>query len=536
MEGSRLVTKPPEPLDVRVDRVFTSGHTWDEAELFPLWAPTVDGVDEQICAQVTAEVGSWLLFPEQTQLLESPQEEKIEGLKKKLEEIGPAVQVWRDLMKGHGPHSSLSGDCRALPAGGWQLEAGGSVLQGDIYAFALFLLESGGGGGGDGESGEDNQEGEGENGEDGEGGEEDVEGSGGQGKQDSEEEQDPESGSEMEGLGPNGEGGEGEKEVEVQLQTLPQAESKPPPPNAELLTKLLPSLRHGLGREDSTIDTKELEELSRKFQQDPNWRRLLDMIGRLSSMAWSSPARTPSTAREDVIGLELGDDPSRIIAAEMSRFAVPSLASMAYVDLLEKRMAQLCVEGDEPRATGPILVAVDVSSSMHDPSGLGMPRDKLAMILSMALARICDVQKRKIFLCGFDDGVRWHRAAKTTKQFVEMLTFLLSNPPGGGGTRFDPPLEMLCDEAAKEPRGGADLLFITDGESNLSSVVSDRVSRVRKSTGSRLFSLLLNPDDRFASPIEPISDEVIKLRSWEDLEGLTEQIAKKPASKTSAIR
>ncbi len=517
-----------QPSAGQVERVFTSGHSWNDADLFPLDVPFVEGVDEQLCAQITAEVGSWLLFPEQTRVLDSPDEEKIEGLKKRLEDIEPAVHVWRSMMDGHGPHSSLSNPCSSLSTDGWQMKAGGSLLRGDIYAFALFLLESGGGGGGGGEGEGEEQEGDGENGGEGQS-EEDAnegQGQGGQGQQDSE--------SEEQEAGPSD--GEGEVDVEVELQALPPSESKPPPPNAELLTKLLPSLRHGLGREDSTIDTKELEELARKFQQDSNWRRVLDMIGRLSSMAWSSPARTPSTAREDVIGLELGDDPSRIIAAEMSRFAVPSLASMAYVDLLEKRMAQLCVEGDEPRATGPILVAVDVSSSMHDPSGLGMSRDKLAMILSMALARICDVQKRKIFLCGFDDGIRWHRSAKTTKQFVDMLTFLLSNPPGGGGTRFDPPLEMLCDQAAKEPRGGADLLFITDGDSSLSSVVSSRVSRVRKSTGSRLFSLLLNPDDRFPSPIEPISDEVIKLRSWADLEGLTEQIAKKPTSKTGAIR
>ncbi len=367
------------------------------------------------------------------------------------------------------------------------------------------------GGGEDGE--EEGDEGKESGGEDGD--EQKGEGEEGEGDDEDEEEQEEQEEKEEQ------EEPEEQKEKTLVLQisgSLEPVEDR----QTEVLAKILPSLRHGPDDPESFVDPDKLEELARLFQQQPEWKKLLDLVGRLSESAWSPPARVPSKAREDVLDLELGDDPSRILTTELAKFSVPELAALAWVDLAERRMKQVLYEGDEPRTNGPILVAVDVSPSMDDPSGLGMSRKKLAMVLLISLVRIADVQKRRVFFCGFASRILWSMTVKTPAEAVDANLFLLRGPPVGQGTSFNEPLQLLCSEAKTDPRGGADMLLITDGESSVSAHVKEFIERVKEKTRSRLFSLVLCPT---GASLDEVSDEVVRLSTWEDLERLAEQVS-----------
>lgn len=446
----------PPTVDEAGDRpLFLASPAWPNPDRLDV--PEAD-LPLPIRQKLTKETASWLIL--NGDLLESIDDSEVPGLAEKVEKAKEVVRVWREMVDE------------------------GERL-GDVRAFALELMESGGGGGGGGGAGE-------ESGEGGEGG------------------------GEAEGEGPDR-----KWELEEAEEALVRPEGREYTEKEEVLIRLLPSLRH----QDSTVETKKLDELYQKLAQMPGYRKFVEQIGRLSSFAWAAPARAPSLAKEDVVDLELGDDLTKILPTELVRFAIPKLAPAAYADFVEKRMMQRKTIGDEPMARGPVFVAVDLSYSMSTKlHSFEMKSSQLAVLLAAALIKICDIQKRPIYLCGFDDQIRWEKWAKNQNQFVELLSFLLSDVPGGGGTEFDFPIERFCREASSSSRAGADALLVTDGQSVISKETELMLRKVRSSTGMRLFSLILAG----SSPqLEHLSDQTIHLREWADLEKLTMQISKR---------
>lgn len=318
--------------------------------------------------------------------------------------------------------------------------------------------------------------------------------------------------------GLSGEGGEPEGQVIAVVEAPPVQYDQ----DQEILARLMPSLA-----KSSQVPSDQLERLVDMVRDRPGWASFLRLIGRLSSTAWSPPARAESSAREDVVDIEVGDDLSRIVPVELARFALPETASLAYVDLVQRRMSQIAVEGTEPRSGGPILVAVDVSGSMNDqvPEMEMVPRREVALILLVSLLRVADIQKREVRFCGFTTGVEWSMLARNPTEVAASLEFLLSELRCDGGTSFDPPLKLLCDWVRDSSRQGADLLFITDGESGVSVPVQKKVRRLQRSTGARLFTLLIDQEDGGSEILCRLSDHVVHLSSWDDLETLAEQVS-----------
>lgn len=297
-----------------------------------------------------------------------------------------------------------------------------------------------------------------------------------------------------------------------------------PDSDRELLTKLLPSLRHGEGHPDSTVPQDKLEALLAALRSNPALERVLEAIGRLGTKAWSGVARVPSAAREDVLDLELGSDISRFLVSEISRFANPVLRGRAWLDYLQSRILQYQFEGFESRKNGPIYAAIDLSGSMEDPSVLpGLRRDVLAVGLILAISKICDVQKRRLHVIGFSDQIIWSKEVKTPTQAVEFATFLMSRLACGGGTNYDLPLEYLSSLSVRSAASGGDLLMITDGEAPVSTSTRKKIESARSKAGVRLFSLLLAEFE--SSPLLQISDHVVPLQEWADLEQLADTLA-----------
>lgn len=567
-----FVAQPPVRVPFRAPEawlpVFTESRPWNQ---FRLIVPEVEGVEPAIARQVTAECANWLLWGGLTRLQESPDEIRVPGIGRRIRRATPLVEAWRESFFAEPeevdvpieppvdsvePVSNSPSDTNtdtdadtdtdgddSASAGGPELPAlapaqpvplnmdsdgGEPDLELDdpnelperqkkpfqgypddprpfIAAIAYCLLEdpldfSGGGGGGGGSEGE--------------GGEDEEESSEGE----------------------EGEGEEGEEEGDVELVDLLGDRTDPEDPQTkrdrETLTRLLPNQRHyGTSGQDPSIPTEKLKQLADRFGNDPHWARFLDLIGRISSDAWSPPARVPTAARENIRDLELGDDPSKLIITELLRFGVEDLMGAAYVDFLERRMLQIATEGSEPSGRGPILVAVDMSISMNEKSKIRIPGQAvslldLALVLTMGLVRVSDVQKRKVFVVGFSDGIVFQRAIHTPAQCVDAMLYLSSGLGTVGGTHFDPPLEALLEQSKKYP--GGDMLFITDGAAHISPPVQDRVMAARR-RGLRLFSLLLCKIN--STPLRELSDRTVTLTSEKDLLELGSAIAKRPVAK-----
>lgn len=453
-------------------------------------------VPQDTVSQVAREVSNWLTVPGVTFLRPEPDEQRAPGIKDRIERVTRVVEhfhkTWKD-----------TPDPTVHPM--WSVAV-------EVVTRALLVDAPGGGGLGEeeGPPGEGQGQGEGK-----------AKGDSGDGGSEAGEEASA-SGSAEAGTV---EGEEGEqKEDEGSKEALSAPDTSQIDPQREAISKVLPSQRnYGTRAGDPRVSEALLKQLADRFNGP--LKRFMDLIGRISASAWAPPTRVPSPAREDVRGVEQGQDMGRLLGSEIVRFLDERLLPGALLDWSERRLLQIEMVGDEPRGRGPILIALDVSPSMEMGDGLmpGVNSILLAQMLCVALVRIGDVQNRPVHLIGFADALCFEHAAKTAADRVKLMLFLSGSIPKGNGTEFDPPLDRL-NRVAKDYLGG-DVLFITDGEADLSMSIVDQTNRLRKRTGLRVFTLLI---DRTVSPLELVSDVVIPLKSVKDLEVLGEQIARKP--------
>ncbi len=519
---------PPFMPPARWEPIFTKSPPW----VGPLPRISVPGMKRSAVRQVAGEVANWLLCQGVTAVRDDPDETRAPRIKGRIPGAQEVVEHWR---KRFEPKEDGSREDPSMA-----IIVIVQALLSDPPSFAGgpgSPMGSGQGGAGQGQgTGGKAAKGQGQGGGGKEKGPE--KGAGGEGGKEKEPEKedkgegdgagDEEKEGEGEGEGEEDEG-EGEDEEPADAKAF-EVDQKPNHKNAETLSKLLPSQRHhGTSAEDPTVSKAKLDQLAAMF--NGSLRSYLDLIGRMSSSAWSPPSRTPSAAREDVRGVELGQDVGRLLGSEYIRFMDPRLAPLAYIDWAQKRLLQIEMEGDEPRGRGPILVAIDVSPSMEDPcpGALRLPPGttllRLAAIITVALIRIADVQKRPVFVLGFDKDVLWERYARNPSEALDTMLYLAGGLSIGNGTKFDPPLKRLIQESRKFE--GGDILFITDGQDTVGTQVAADLQQRRKQ-GLRLFTLLLAASH---SDLNAFSDLSVPLREEADLKTLGEKIARAPAVK-----
>lgn len=308
-----------------------------------------------------------------------------------------------------------------------------------------------------------------------------------------------------------------------------------PPPSgdndraAQQLVKLLPDLRHlGTPQLPANLDPQRLQKLADEIERSPKLQRLLELVGRLSAAGWMA-SRTRSRARENVVGVTLGGDLTRVVTSELMRFGVPGLDRFAYLDYVSGRLLIRETEGDEPRARGPILVALDTSPSMGIDAWDGWKRHDIAHALGLGLVRIASIQKRPVSLVAFAGGITFRADAKTLEQQLLLQEALLRGLAEGDDTSFSEPFEALLAKEREHGFRGGDLVFLTDGQGHLRDDVRALVMKRRKE-GLRVFALTIGGGQDEVLP--EISDRVVEVRSDEDLSEVTTEISRSTAEST----
>lgn len=293
--------------------------------------------------------------------------------------------------------------------------------------------------------------------------------------------------------------------------------------DAATLAKLLPDLRHlGTAAMPNNVPTARLRQLAARIENDPRLTRLLELVGRLSASGWMAQ-REPSLAREDVLGTTLGNDLSRLTASEAIRFGVPELDWLAYLDLVENRLMLLETVGSEPKARGPILVALDVSPSMDEPAWGTWSRKEVAQALGLGLVRIASIQKRSVCLVAFAEEVTYAAEATRFEQYLALQEALLGGLPEADGTDFSPPLAVLAHREMQKGFRGGDLVMLTDGDGPVSDRVADAVNLCRRK-GLRVFTLTIG-EDADPEDLRRVSDQIVRLGSDADLTEVADAIS-----------
>lgn len=138
------------------------------------------------------------------------------------------------------------------------------------------------------------------------------------------------------------------------------------------------------------MDPKERMELARRMN-NPRLKRIAELIGPMSRLAFAEQMRKTTTAQDEVYDLSLGDDLARVLPMELLGIKNRYRKLDFFRRLLEGQLLQYELRGEERVAKGGLYICEDGSGSM---SG---DREMWAKAVSLVLMHIARSQKRAWF-------------------------------------------------------------------------------------------------------------------------------------------
>lgn len=214
---------------------------------------------------------------------------------------------------------------------------------------------------------------------------------------------------------------------------------------------------HGHGQ-GGKMGTEKMAALYRRVQGDPHLKRIMALAGRYRRLAQARQRNKPVHGYDDMVGPEQGSDVGRLLPSELASLAVPGLDDDVLVRLVQGQARVRDLRTLEAEGKGPIVVAVDESSSMEDAD-----RIHQAKALALAMAWVARHQRRWCCLLAWSSrGQRRHVVLPPGGwDEARLLEWLVGFFKGG----TDLPLDHLPGlwQEAGAPAGRTDVLLLTDG-------------------------------------------------------------------------
>ncbi|MER6913975.1 VWA domain-containing protein [Streptomyces sp. NPDC000594] len=222
-----------------------------------------------------------------------------------------------------------------------------------------------------------------------------------------------------------------------------------------------------------------------------------DLIGRFRIMAVGERARRVEHAPGELVGITLGDDLSRLVPSELPNLAVPALRAVFAARYAEAGLMLYDSRGEQNTGQGAIIACIDTSYSMELPLGAdGTTGEAWAKACALALLDQARQSKRDFvgILFGSATERSVHRfPAATVPPISDVIDF--AETFFAGGTDFETPLTAAADLLEKEfneaGRARGDIVFITDGECEVSEEWMHRWNEAKRQLDFRTFGIAI---------------------------------------------
>lgn len=219
------------------------------------------------------------------------------------------------------------------------------------------------------------------------------------------------------------------------------------------------------------IPLKEQLELAEKLSTQKELQKIADLVGRFKRMALKKQ-KTKHKQTMERKHITMGHEVSRLLPTELANYVLGHSKMDFLRRFSESQTFIFDTQGKERKGKGPIILCIDESSSMTSIK-------EQSKAFCMALLMIAKKQKRDFALIPFATAigeVKIFRKGQATLQ--DLLTFSYSFL--GGGTNYEQPLRESLAILLQSDFKEADVLFITDGSSFLSSQFIAEFNAVKK--------------------------------------------------------
>jgi len=299
------------------------------------------------------------------------------------------------------------------------------------------------------------------------------------------------------------------KQIEGQTTNRLQAEAIKVAQELEDATEQAESWGSTLGSGQRSPPGEKLE-LGKRLAGNEKLKKLARMIGRMKFHAMALRKKVFERSSEEVLEVERGDSIHRLLPHEMLTLHHPVLRKDFQRRFLDQELLQYSLRGVEEKGKGPMVVCLDGSSSMAGDKEIW---SKAVTLTLLEIAR----RQRRLFrsICFSSDQTPLQVLDMNPRgrYDVEMKTVMdLAEYFPGGGTDFQRPLDaaLECLKQTKYKKG--DIIFITDGECQVSPEWAEQFRKEKEKLGFSLFSILIDVGPSSLGTLKEFSDRITTIK------------------------
>ncbi|WP_332645551.1 vWA domain-containing protein [Lysinibacillus sp. 54212] len=241
--------------------------------------------------------------------------------------------------------------------------------------------------------------------------------------------------------------------------------------NAKEIKKSVMSLSSPDGKQLANVPISDQLLLSDQLQSNVKLKRIAELTGRFKSIAKKKQRQIEKITmnRKD---MTLGQEITRLLPIEQANLLLPNFKKDFLRRFSEHQTLVFDIKGKDRRGKGPIIICMDESSSMTT-------LKEQSKAFCLALLSIAHKQKRDFAIIPFasdiGDTLIFSKGRATTDEILSFTEEFL-----GGGTNFEKPLLASLNILSRSEFNLADILFVTDGTSFLSSAFIDQFNSIKK--------------------------------------------------------
>ena len=263
------------------------------------------------------------------------------------------------------------------------------------------------------------------------------------------------------------------------------------------------SLEFGQG---GRMSAGERLELGRRLARNRKLGELARLVGRFKQDARALRRKTLDRGVTEAYDVERGADLGRLIPSELLALHHPQLRVDFHRRLLEGAVLQYRLREDEQKGKGPMVVCIDVSSSMQG------DKELWAKAVSLTLMDIARRQRRLFRAVLFSSGpesmkvIDLNRERRYQPELPKVIELAEYFP--GGGTDFQAPIDAAIELIADKKLKRGDIVVITDGECQVAPEWLADLKERKEELQFSIFAVLVDVGSSDLSTLAQFSDRV----------------------------
>jgi len=294
------------------------------------------------------------------------------------------------------------------------------------------------------------------------------------------------------------------------------AETGDNPENARMLNRLRdpgsfsPNKRHAQSAETvhgthsrnaaDILPYHERVNLKEQLMALEKFRRFLELAFDLRTRSANTVEKFLELRHEEIHTIASGNDLALLLPIELAALGRTPLKKGFLKRFVDREL--MTYDMNRLKKRGPIIVCVDTSHSM---SGENEIYSKALSLALRDIARRHDREFRAILFGGGDEQRVLDFRNESKDDLVDLAEFNF-----GAGTNFEKPLLMAMKMQVQSGLTRGDIIFMTDGRSEIAAAVRDRILWTKRKLSVKITSLVMNLGKNTEAALRaPLSDKIL---------------------------